>query len=79
MLGLAIEVLFYWAVPIFFMLTGATLMRYRERYDTKTFLLKRFQRTVIPFLAWSTILYFVVTICIQGGLWTSPLHQCSSQ
>lgn len=68
MLGLAIEVLFYWAVPIFFMLTGATLMRYRERYDTKTFLLKRFQRTVIPFLAWSTILYFVVTICIQGGV-----------
>ena len=38
LLALLIEVLFYWAVPVFLMLTGATLMRYRDRYDTKTFL-----------------------------------------
>lgn len=65
--ALIIEVVFYWAVPIFFMLTGATLMRYRERYDTKTFLKKRFQRTVIPFIAWSLILYFGIKVCIEGN------------
>lgn len=64
--GLVIEVLFYWAVPIFFMLSGATLMRYRNRYDTKTFLIKRFKRTVIPFLFWSIFLYLYVIILKQG-------------
>ena len=49
------EVGCYWAVPIFMMLTGATLMNYREKYDTATFFRKRFARTLIPFLAWSTI------------------------
>lgn len=59
--ALLIEVLFYWAVPIFFMLTGATLMRYHERYDTKTFLSKRVKRTVIPFIAWSLIWYLLIS------------------
>ena len=59
--ALLIEVLFYWAVPIFFMLTGATLMRYRERYDTKTFLSKRVKRTVIPFIAWSLIWFLLIS------------------
>ncbi|XCB29844.1 hypothetical protein RQN30_11930 [Arcanobacterium hippocoleae] len=35
--ALAIETIFFFAVPIFFMLTGATLLRYRDRYDTQTF------------------------------------------
>ena len=56
-LALAIECLCYWAVPIFFMLTGATLMRYREKYDTKTFFKKRLLRTAVPFLAWNAIWY----------------------
>lgn len=51
--ALSAECIFYWAVPIFFMLSGATLMHYRERYDTKTFLKKRFIRTAIPFIVWS--------------------------
>ncbi|TPH23496.1 acyltransferase [Haemophilus haemolyticus] len=54
--ALMFEVLFYWAVPIFFMLTGATLVSYREQYSTKVFFTKRFLRTVIPFLIWSIIL-----------------------
>lgn len=49
----SVDCLFYWAVPIFFMLTGATLMGYREKYDTKTFFAKRVARTFVPFLAWS--------------------------
>lgn len=64
--GLVIEVVCYWAVPLFFMLTGATLMRYRARYDTKTFLIKRFKRTVVPFLFWSVVLYFLIIVYRNG-------------
>ena len=39
-----IQVLAYWAVPVFFMFTGATLMTYREKYDTKTFFRRRLYR-----------------------------------
>lgn len=50
-----VDCLFYWAVPIFFMLTGATLLDYRNRYDTISFLEKRLKKTVIPFVFWSII------------------------
>ena len=53
--ALAVEVAFYWPVPIFFMLSGSTLMGYRERYSTREFLKKRFARTVIPFVVWTCI------------------------
>ena len=46
--ALVFEVLFYFSVPVFVMLSGATLMSYRERYRTKKFFRKRFVRTVIP-------------------------------
>ena len=48
-----IESVFYFAVPVFFMLSGATLIDYHERYSTKEFFLKRFKKTVIPFIGWS--------------------------
>ena len=54
--ALIVEVAAYWAVPVFLMLTGATLMPYREKYDTKTFFVKRFNRAFIPFFAWSIII-----------------------
>ena len=50
-----IESVFYFAVPVFFMLTGATLIDYQERYSTKDFFKKRLKKAVIPFLAWSVI------------------------
>lgn len=53
--ALMVEVAFYWPVPIFFMLSGATLMGYRARYTTKDFFAKRCLRTVIPFIAWTLI------------------------
>ena len=52
-----IQVLFIWAVPIFFMISGANLLNYRERYDTKTFLKKRAFRVLLPFVTWSIIWY----------------------
>lgn len=56
-LGVFIQVIFIWAVPIFFMISGANLLNYRERYDTKTFLKKRGARVLVPFLVWSVIWY----------------------
>lgn len=50
-----IEALFYFAVPVFFMLTGATLMNYRKRYDTGDFFKKRIFKTFVPFMIWSII------------------------
>ncbi len=55
--ALSVDCLFYWAVPVFFMLSGATLLGYRSRYSTRDFLKKRFMRTFVPFLSWSLITY----------------------
>ena len=54
--SLFVDCIFYWAVPVFFMLSGATLMKYRERYDTKTFLKKRFVKILIPFIFWVIVM-----------------------
>lgn len=48
-----IETLFYFAVPIFFMISGVGLMNYRERYSTKIFFSKRLKKVCIPFLFWA--------------------------
>lgn len=50
-----IESVFYFAVPVFFMISGATLVDYRERYSTKEFFIRRLKKTFIPFIAWSFI------------------------
>ena len=57
--ALIFEVVCYWAVPIFIMLSGATLLKYRERYDTKTFFKKRFVKVLIPWIIWSLVLYII--------------------
>lgn len=36
-----IESFFYFAVPVFFMISGATLLEYRQRYSTLTFIKKK--------------------------------------
>lgn len=53
--NLVVESVFYPAVAIFFMLTGATLLDYRSRYDTATYFRKRLTRVGVPFLAWSLL------------------------
>ena len=64
-----IEGLFYFAVPCFIMLTGATLLDFRERYSIKTYFSKRIRKTVIPYLAWSFIgiLAFLLAGRIQAS------------
>ena len=51
-----IESVFYFAVPVFFMISGATLIDYSERYSTTVFFKKRILKTVIPFV--------IVPVCI---------------
>lgn len=55
----------YSAVPIFFMITGANLLGYREKYSTKEFAKKRLIRTGIPFLFWN--LFYVVFLLVMGN------------
>lgn len=50
-----VESICFFAVPIFFMISGATLIDYRDRYDTKTFFKKRLLKTFIPFIIWSLL------------------------
>ncbi|HEX7484268.1 MAG TPA: acyltransferase [Candidatus Saccharimonadales bacterium] len=57
--ALVVEVVAFFAVPIFLMLTGATLMEYRKRYDTRTFFKKRLSRVLIPFILWSVITFAI--------------------
>lgn len=54
--SLVFECAFYWAVPVFLMISGANLLGYHEKYSTKIFFKKRFVRTVIPWLIWSIVL-----------------------
>lgn len=54
--SLIVECICYWAVPIFLMLSGATLMKYREKYNTKTFFKKRLLKVMIPLLFWAIIM-----------------------
>ena len=50
-----IETLFYWSAPVFFMISGATLLDYRERYSTGIYFKKRLLRTLVPFIFWSIV------------------------
>ena len=61
-----IESVMYFGVPIFFMISGATLLDYRERYDTKQFFKKRVIKTFIPFIFWS--LFGVVFNVLLGRI-----------
>ena len=50
-----IECVFYFAVPVFFMITGITLLDYQDRYSTKIYFQKRIEKTLVPYIAWSII------------------------
>lgn len=63
---LFIQVICYWAVPVFFMLTGATLLGYRSRYSTNVFFKKRLFRTVLPYLFWGTVCIFIKSHTQEG-------------
>ena len=55
--SLIVDCICYFAVPVFCMVTGATLMNYRTKYNTKTFFKKRLSKVLIPFLFWAAIMF----------------------
>ncbi len=63
-MSMLVQSVFHFAVPVFFMVSGANLLEYRIRYDTKTFFKKRLARTGIPFLFWS--LFYLLYPCVLG-------------
>lgn len=63
-----VESAFYFAVPIFFMISGCNLIDYNKKYNTKVYFLKRIRKTVVPFLLWSIIGYGYL---IVTGLWAA--------
>lgn len=69
--SLIIECICYFAVPLFLMMTGANLMNYRNKYDTKKFFKKRFAKVLIPFIFWSVFMfvwkiYFIKTLQVNS-------------
>lgn len=81
-----IESVFYFAVPVFFMISGAMLIDFHKKYDLKTYFSKRINKTVIPYLIWSFIGLILLTfyfetinfsdinlIYILNGLFTGKL------
>ena len=50
-----IESFFIFAVPVFFMISGATLMDFNERYGLGTYFKKRAQKTLVPYVVWSLV------------------------
>lgn len=62
-----IESVMYFAVPVFFMISGATLIDYGDKYSTREFFKKRISKTFIPFLVWS-ILGVIYTRAYMWGI-----------
>lgn len=62
-----IEHLFVFAVPIFFMITGITLIDYSDKYSTKDFFCKRINKAVIPYIIWSFIAMMYVLFTSKGN------------
>lgn len=58
-----IENICYFAVPLFFMMSGINLLDYRRKYSTKEFVKKRVRKVLIPYLFWS----------LAGIAWTYSL------
>lgn len=72
-----IETIFYFAVPVFFMVSGCTLFDYQQRYSTKEYFHKRFWKTVFPFLIWSLLAYvnqMRIVMRDDGTLDYNPVH-----
>lgn len=61
-----VESVFYFAIPLFFMITGITLLDYQKRYSTLVYFKKRIEKTVLPYIAWSLI--GIVFLIVTGKL-----------
>lgn len=57
---------FIYAVPIFFMISGAMLLDFREKYDLKTYFFKRINKTVLPYIFWSVAGLFIQVFILHN-------------
>ena len=64
--SLLVDVLAYWAVPAFFMISGATLMRYRTRYSTGEFLKRRLLAAPVVYMLALTAVKLLQRIPVVG-------------
>ena len=71
----AIESIFYFAVPVFMMVSSATLLDYRERYSTKKFIEKRVKRTLIPYIFWTTVALIVFGLLNKINFEPNPIER----
>lgn len=55
--SVALQSLFMFAVPVFFMISGANLVGYRSRYSTKVFFQKRLKRVLMTLVSFSFFIY----------------------
>ncbi len=55
--SVALQSLFMFAVPVFFMISGANLIGYRSRYSTKVFFQKRLKRVLMTLVGFSFFIY----------------------
>lgn len=60
--SLALQALFIFAVPIFFMLSGMNLLGYRDKYSTKTFFMKRARKTLMALIFGSVVVYLMYAL-----------------
>lgn len=61
-----IESFFYFAVPVFFMISGAMLLDFNKKYGMNTYFKKRITKTVIPYIIWSFIGLFIEIFYIHN-------------
>ena len=55
-----LKIVMYFCIPVFLMITGANLLGYKQKYDTKTYFRKRVIKIIIPMVAW-----FIIVGCIR--------------
>ena len=85
--SLIVECLCYFAVPVVCMLSGANLMNYRDKYDTKTFFKKRFLKVFVPFVFWAVVMVIWKTYTKQMDItqyvtirdWLNVFFSCKEE
>ena len=61
-----IESIFYFAVPLFVLCIGATLLDFNERYGLKIYFDRRVKKIIIPLICWNIIFYFYKVYIIRN-------------
>lgn len=78
-LHVLIEVICYFGVPVFFMLSGAKLLGYTKKYSTVDFYKKRFIKTVIPYILWTIFFYnFSVVLLHYDFRWQNFIEDLTT-